>query len=113
MDLRATIRKLADEAKIGDPKKPYVEAALATNGVPVVAGIGGALVIAETGDVLMYDWESKKISNPSAGERIYALAKAAQKHPELEALKPGRPSGAQNCAVCKWCGIGAGSIRMW
>jgi hypothetical protein len=97
---RAAIRRLAAEAEQQPEGSATQQAAHATGALPVHTDIGGALAVTPDGEVVLYDFEKGVASVPEEHWRIYALAKAARRYPELRELAPPRPHDAVTCPSC-------------
>jgi RNA polymerase subunit RPABC4/transcription elongation factor Spt4 len=75
--------------------------AIATGALPVYLGIGGCLAITESGEVLLYDPESREVAKVAEVEwRKAAYVAASERYPELKALAPPRPPDAETCPDC-------------
>jgi hypothetical protein len=107
--LPETISKLSQQVALTGAHE-LSQAAAATGGLPVHADAGGVLVIDRAGSVLHYD--------PDAGTALQvtdvrwqtlALSKAARMFPELESLRPLRPSAAVDCPQCGGSGVVLGT----
>jgi hypothetical protein len=100
------IRSLGHEAATQASPSEMRDAASRAGGVPVYEDLGGVLVITPEREVRHYDPESGQVKLVThQGWRLFALAKAAAKFPELQPLRPPRPGTATDCARCKGTGI--------
>jgi hypothetical protein len=93
-------QRLIRYAQNSDENPVFREAALFTQALPVYADIGGVLVISETGEVLLYDPDTKNETPADEKWRLVALIRAARRHPQLSALEPERPHDAVECPAC-------------
>lgn len=103
--MSAAIRRLAEEAAQQSEGSATKEAAHATGSLPVHTDMGGALAVTPDGEVVHYDFETGATKAPEENWRIYALAKAARRFPELLDLAPPRPQGAVTCSSCSGLGV--------
>ena len=104
-DLSKVIRRLAEEVASGLDDSPYREIARATGALPAHVDMGGALALRPDGQIIMFDHESKKTSEPAEKWRTLALVKLARRYDELRALAPQKPYDAQDCVECSGDGF--------
>lgn len=81
------------------------EASEASGGLSVYEGWGGSIVIMPTGEVLLYDSETRA-TRPLDDRRwgLIGLAKAARTYAELKRLMPTPSQHANTCSVCAGSG---------
>jgi hypothetical protein len=107
-DIRAAIARLAAAESYED--SAIREAAIATNALPVHSDISGVLAVTSDGDVLHFDFETRMTTAPDERWRIYALAKASRRFPELKDLAPSMPRDATTCPACEGRGVLLGDM---
>jgi hypothetical protein len=101
-DIRRLSRHMAEHAASEFARK----AAALTGGVPVYSDMGGTLVVEPTGEVLLFDHDTGTVKSPGEPKwTLAALAKAAERFPELAALAPVRPPDAGTCPACGGSGL--------
>ncbi len=83
--------------------------------LPVFDLWGPVMYLTPAGEVVI-DHEDRPTRPADPAEREFALARAAEQHPELAHLKPPRPPGAATCNVCGGRGritLSQGKILPW
>ena len=110
-DLRSAVKRRLGELGASHGSA-FHDAAQATGGLPVYCDLGGCLTIAEDGTVQFFDLDSMTVrqvdSEIETWSRVACIA-ASERYPEFAAIRPARPTTAQDCGVCGGSGrINAG-----
>jgi hypothetical protein len=113
-DLRSAVKRRRAELTVSPPGSVFHDAAQATGDLPVYCDLGGCLTIAEDGTVRLFDLDSMTVreieSELEPWARVARIA-ASERYPEFAAIRPPRPSTAQDCQVCAGSGkVSVGSV---
>ena len=111
-ELSRIVRRLRNDTPFRE-SGDWKSVAEVTAALPLYADMGGFLTIREDGEILRYDPETAT-TRPEDDERWRLVARlaAADRFPELESLRPGRPSDARTCSPCAGAGrVLEGTVR--
>lgn len=84
--------------------------------LPVFNLWGPAMYLTPGGDVVIDREEGGPLRPAGPGKRDFALARAAEQHPQLAHLKPRRPPTATTCTLCHGHGritVDQGTLQPW
>lgn len=110
--LSEAIRSLRDSVLSGKDPGASRSVAVATGALPVYGDIGGDLVIRDDGEILRFDPENAvTVREDDLRWRLVALSFAAERFPELAALRPVRSAESRVCSVCRGTGRFEGRAR--
>ena len=106
-ELYVVIEELAVNAAKAAQNADARHAAVVSGGLPVYGDLGGWLVLMPDCDVVCVKSDTNNVEKVSDRRwQKLAMARAARHYPQLAALRPPRPVGAQECRECG----GAGSV---
>jgi hypothetical protein len=83
----------------------------AHSAIPLLADIGGAVLLRADGVVLELEWDQESEQHPRERPELAStvpLVSGAERYPWLKALLPQRPPDAVSCSTC----LGGGSIKV-
>jgi hypothetical protein len=108
----SVVRRLRNDT-LSSESADWKSVAAASGALPLYADMGGFLVIRDDGEILRYDPETAT-TKPEEDERwrLVARSAAADRFPELESLRPQRPSASRTCSACAGAGrVLEGTVR--
>ncbi|GAA4608135.1 hypothetical protein BJY16_006686 [Actinoplanes octamycinicus] len=100
-------RLIAEAARASDWRRGHARPGY----LPVFNNFGPVTYLTSAGEVVMNDEEDGPLRPADPAERDFALARAAERHPELAHLRPPRPQAAVTCDKCH--GRGRVTISTW
>ncbi|MEV0609511.1 hypothetical protein AB0I61_24385 [Polymorphospora rubra] len=107
------IRRLIDEAaQASDWRSSYAD----SGRLPVFNLWGPVMYLTPAGEVVIDHEEDSQARLADPAERDFALARAAERYPELAHLKPSKPLAAATCNLCSGRGritLSQGKILPW
>jgi hypothetical protein len=89
--LKVIIEMLMEQATLEPEQSPRRIVAESAKALCVYADMGGALGITPAIEVIHYDFEDEKVSDPNESMKLLALNIAAKRFTELQCLAPVRP----------------------